>query len=124
MQRTRPSSYQTGFTLVEVLVALAVVAVALLAGQQATQALIRHGERQSDMLLAQLCAENQLIAMRLSSTFAPAGDSEASCAQANQTLTVKVTVMPTPNPNFRRIDAHSYRGAIPLFRLSTILGRL
>ncbi|MFM2324858.1 MAG: hypothetical protein RL244_1737 [Pseudomonadota bacterium] len=120
----RTEARQAGFTLIEVLVALAIVAIALVAGSQATQALVRHGERQSDMLLAQICAENQLVAMRLSQVFPPVGDSEVSCPQAGVDLTVRITVMPTPNPNFRRVDAHTHKGALPLFRLSTIMGRL
>ena len=48
---------QRGFTLVEVLVALAIVAIALMAGVQATASLTRYAQRQSDMVLAQLCAE-------------------------------------------------------------------
>lgn len=118
------SSAQGGFTLIEVLVALAIVAIALVAGGQATQALVSHGQRQSDMLLAQICAENQLVAMRLSRVFPPVGDSEVACPQAGEELTVKITVMPTPNPNFRRVDAHTHKGALPLYRLSTIMGRL
>ena len=43
-----------GFTLVEVLVALAIVAIALMAGLQATTALARNAQRQSDILLAHL----------------------------------------------------------------------
>ena len=39
-----------GFTLVEVLVALGIVAIALLAGLQATNALTRNAARQSDVL--------------------------------------------------------------------------
>ncbi len=122
----RPGAHpeQGGFTLIEVLVALAIVAIALVAGSQATQALVSHGQRQSDMLLAQICAENQLVAMRLSRVFPPVGDSETACPQAGVDLTVQITVMPTPNPNFRRVDAHAHKGALPLYRLSTIMGRL
>ena len=54
-----------GFTLVEVLVALGIVAIALTAGLQASAALTRHAGRQSDMLLAQICAENELVRLRL-----------------------------------------------------------
>ena len=104
----RTEARQAGFTLIEVLVALAIVAIALVAGSQATQALVRHGERQSD----------------LSQVFPPVGDSEVSCPQAGVDLTVRITVMPTPNPNFRRVDAHTHKGALPLLRLSTIMGRL
>ena len=54
-----------GFTLIEVLVALAIVAIALAAGTQATSALTRNAQRQSDTLLAGLCAENELVQARL-----------------------------------------------------------
>ena len=43
---------ERGFTLVEVLVALGIVAIALMAGLQATTALTRNAQRQSDIVLA------------------------------------------------------------------------
>ena len=58
---------QRGFTLIEVLVALGIVAIALMAGLQATAALTRNAQRQTDVLLAQTCAENELIKIRLAS---------------------------------------------------------
>jgi general secretion pathway protein I len=57
---------ERGFTLVEVLVALGIVAIALMAGLQATTALTRNAQRQTDIVLAQLCAENELVKARLS----------------------------------------------------------
>lgn len=54
-----------GFTLIEILVALAVVAITLAAGVQATSALTRAATRQSDQWLAQLCAENEFARLRL-----------------------------------------------------------
>lgn len=50
-----------GFTLIEVLVALSIVAVALLAGLQATGALSNNAQRQTLSMLGQICAENELI---------------------------------------------------------------
>ena len=47
-----------GFTLVEVLVALGIVAIALVAGLQATAALTNNALRQSDVLPAQMCASS------------------------------------------------------------------
>ncbi|GAB3357093.1 type II secretion system minor pseudopilin GspI [Giesbergeria sinuosa] len=116
-------AHASGFTLVEVLVALAIVAVALMAGLQASSALTRNAQRQSDILLAQLCAENELVKTRLSRQMPAIGDSTQSCEQAGRTLTVAVAVRPTPNPTFRRVDAQVLDGSTPVLRLSTIVGR-
>lgn len=112
-----------GFTLVEVLVALAIVAISLMAGLQATAALTRHAQRQSDILLAQICAENELIKTRLSRQMPGVGDSSVACEQAGRVLTVVLAVRPTPNPNFRRVDAQVLDGEASVLRFSTVVGR-
>jgi len=112
-----------GFTLVEVLVALGIVAIALMAGLQATAALTQHAQRQSDMVLAQLCAENELVKIRLLKQMPDVGDTSVSCEQAGRSLTVALAVRPTPNPNFRRVDARVLDGDVPIWRLTTIVGR-
>ncbi len=113
-----------GFTLVEVLVALAIVAIALMAGLQATTALARNAQRQSDILLAHLCAENELVKTRLSRQMPAVGDSAQPCEQAGRSFTVNLVVRPTPNPSFRRVDAQVMDdSASPVLRLSTIVGR-
>ena len=112
-----------GFTLVEVLVALAIVGVALLAGLRATGALTLHAQRQSDVLLGQLCAENALHQIRLSRQMPGVGDSSRECMQAEQTFTVVLHVQPTPNPNFVRVDAQVRNADEPVLRIATIVGR-
>ena len=114
---------QQGFTLVEVMVALGIVAIALMAGLQATAALTRHAQRQSDVLLAQICAENELIKTRLTRQMPGVGDTSVACAQAGQTFNVVLAVQPTPNPNFRRVDAQVMSGEDSVLRLTTIVGR-
>lgn len=115
--------HQGGFTLVEVLVALGIVALALMAGLQATAALTQHAQRQTDMLLAQLCAENELVKIRLQRQMPDVGDRTLGCEQAGRSLKVDLTVRPTPNPNFRRVDARVLDADVPIWRLSTIVGR-
>lgn len=117
-----------GFTLIEVLVALAVVAITLTAGLQATGALTRASARQGDQWLAQLCAENELTRLRLQRQLPGLGDSETACVQAGREMRVRLSVLATPNPNFRRVDAVvEARGEegdpVRLLSLSTVLGR-
>lgn len=113
-----------GFTLIEVLVALAIVAIALAAGLQATSALTSNALRQSSVLLAHICAENELVKVRLSRQMPGIGDTSVSCEQAGRNFGVTVSVLPTPNPSFRRVDAQVFDGNSPVLRLSTIVGRL
>lgn len=109
------------------MVALAVVAFTLGAGIQAAGALTRQAERQSDQWLAQLCAENELARLRLSTAWPGIGESESLCEQGNRTLRVRLGLQGTPNPNFRRVEARvddpmAADGTV-LLTLSTVLGR-
>lgn len=112
-----------GFTLVEVLVALAIVAITLMAGLQASAAMTRNGQRQADRVLAQLCAENTLAQIRLSRQLPDAGERTAACEQGGRTLTVTADVQPTPNPNFRRVQARVSLEGVNLLQLTTVVGR-
>ena len=112
-----------GFTLIEVLVALSIVAIALAAGVRTTGALTRNAERQSDLLLAQLCAENALVAVRLSKQMPAVGDNTTDCEQAGRNLGVTLSVRPTPNPNFMRVEARIAERDATLLSLSTVVGR-
>ena len=112
-----------GFTLVEVLVALAITAIALLAGVQATSALTRNAERQGQLLLAQICAENELIRTKLEGVLPGVGTSTLNCAQGGTVFEVVRQVQPTPNPNFRRVEAAVSEAGVPVLQLATIVGR-
>ncbi len=113
-----------GFTLIEVLVALAIVAVTLGAGLQAAGALTRNAQRFSEVSEAQWCADNQLGAIRLTRQFPDVGDIDFECAQLGRVYRGKLVVRPTPNPNFRRVDATiGDAEAVPLLTVSTVVGR-
>ena len=112
-----------GFTLVEVLVALGIVAITLIAGLQASAALTANASRQTDRVLAQLCAQNALAQIRLARQLPDVGSTTATCQQAGRTLELQLQVQPTPNPNFRRVDARIAHEGLPVLQLSTVVGR-
>ena len=118
---------QQGFTLIEVLVALGIVAIALMAGLRSTDALTRNATRQSTQWLAQICAENEFSRLRLSRQVPVVGNSSVSCPQAGLDLQVNLSVQVTANPNFRRVDARVVQVEAevntPLLQLSTVMGR-
>jgi general secretion pathway protein I len=114
-----------GFTLLEVLVALAIVAISLGAGLRASGVLTDNAQRLGDVVAAQWCADNQLTGMRLSRSFPGIGDSDFSCDQLGRSYPGKLLTRPTPNPNFRRVDAVvSDPAGHVLVTLSTVLTRL
>ncbi len=51
------------------------------------------------------------------------GDTSVACEQAGRSFEVAVSVLPTPNPSFRRVDAQVFDGGAPVLRLSTVVGR-
>jgi len=113
-----------GFTLLEVLVALAVVALALGAGLRAAGALTDNAERLSAVISAQWCADNELTALNLARTFPGVGDSEFTCEQLGRSYQGTLVTRPTPNPSFRRVDAVvADEDGHPLVTLSTVLAR-
>lgn len=119
----RRSAYG-GFTLIEVLIALGIVALALAAGSQATMSLTRNAQRQSDLLLADLCAENELAKARLARQMPAVGDSGSICVQAGVSFNVTTSTIATLNPNFRRVDVQVRDEAnAPVLRISTVVGR-
>lgn len=94
-----------GMTLIEVLVALAIVAITLSAGIKAAGGLTMNAQRVADLTLAQWCIENQMVLLKMSPAFPDVGDSEFKCQQLNRDFKGKQAVRPTVNTNnFRRIE--------------------
>lgn len=115
---------QSGFTLIEVLVALAIVAVTLGAGVKAAGSLTNNTARLAEVTAAQWCADNHLTTLKLSGLFPSVGTGDFSCEQLGRVYALKQVVRPTPNPNFRRVDAQVLDdNGVTIVLLSTILGR-
>jgi general secretion pathway protein I len=94
----------TGFTMLEVLVALTIVAVALAASLRAAGSLTINSTELQQRLLASWSADNALAQLRLERIWLAPGITQFDCPQGNTDFVCTRTVSPTPNPGFRRID--------------------
>jgi general secretion pathway protein I len=94
-----------GFTLIEVMVALAIVAIALAAGTRAASAVVGTSQRLTDVVLAQWCADNELVDLRVSGLLPSIGKTTFACTQMGRAFKGTLKVQSTPNPSFHRVDA-------------------
>jgi general secretion pathway protein I len=93
-----------GFTLVEVLVALAIIAIALMAAlRAASQGTQAAGELRL-RLLAGWVAENRLAEHRARGDWLPAGIGRGTQTQGGMEFVWREEVISTPHPAFRRVD--------------------
>ena len=93
-----------GFTLVEVLVALAIVAIGLVAALRASGIGIDGRHEYRARLLAMWLADN-IVSERTALAQWPApGEQESEAEMAGQRFLVRQEVRVTPNPNFRRLE--------------------
>lgn len=93
-----------GFTLLETLVALAILAITLAAVFRATGAATNHAEDMRIRLLADWVAQNRLALHAARGDWLPVGIQNGEETQANIRLQWKETISSTPNPAFRRIE--------------------
>jgi len=97
-----------GFTLVEVLVALVIVALALGAALRAAGALTVAQERLEQQTYAGWSADNRLIELRLARVFASPGRGAAACPQGKLELVCVTDISNTANPGIRRVDVQVF----------------
>ena len=102
--RPRSAKRGVGFTLIEILVAVAILAIALAATSRsaslATDAALETRQR----LLATWSAQNRVAELRARRAFPSTGTTQLSTEQAGLALTLAETVSDTPNPTIRRVD--------------------
>lgn len=113
-----------GFTLIEVLVALAIVAVALLAATRAMGVMAASSADLRLRLLAQLSAENRIAWLHATRAFPAVGETIAPCPQGDAALVCRESVASTPNADFRRVEIRVHTATAPDIALATLVGIL
>jgi general secretion pathway protein I len=97
-----------GFTLIEVLVALTIAAVALMAALRATGSLANTSDELRMRTLAQWSAENRISLYRIVGELPPVGRNSFECSQAGIAMTCEEEVFAMPSPLFRRVEVQVY----------------
>lgn len=115
------TSRQAAFTLIEVLVALTIVAVAMGAAMRAMGSMTQASGELRLRMMAEWSAENHLASLRLNKTWPTPGTRSTDCAQGTTPLVCVETVMATPNPAFRRIEVAVYADTARTVRLAWLI---
>jgi general secretion pathway protein I len=109
--RLRPGGrIRHGFTLVEVLIALAVVAIALLALTRAATVQVQSFDGLRERTLAGWVGANVLSETRLATAMPPTTRSDGHMQFAGRDWRWTRDVQATPSPEIRRIDISVYLG--------------
>lgn len=93
-----------GFTLLEVLVALAIIAIALTAAVRAAGVSLDSSAQVKERMLASWVAQNRLAELTARHAFPELGTRSGTAAQAGRTFTWEEITGVTPNQNFRRVE--------------------
>jgi general secretion pathway protein I len=93
-----------GFTLLEVLVALAIVAIALTAAVRAAGVSLDSSAQVKERMFATWIAQNRLAELTARHAFPDLGTRTGTAAQAGRNFTWEEIVGPTPNENFHRVE--------------------
>lgn len=113
-----------GFTLVEILVALAIVAIALTAGMRALTQATDTAAALKARTLALWVAQNRLAAAQIATPWPALGSYNGDAQEAGATFVWQASVSPTPNPAFRRIDIVVAEPSTPDYAIARLTGFL
>ncbi|KTC13948.1 type II secretion system protein GspI [Pseudomonas marginalis ICMP 9505] len=119
------SRKEQGFTLIEVLVALAIIAVAMSAAVRVAGLMTQSNGLLRDRSMALLAAQSRLAELRLEGKLKP-GRKAFECDQGRLRLRCEQTIAPSADTRLMRVTlqvSDSEREAPPLARLETLLGQ-
>jgi general secretion pathway protein I len=107
-ERVETRRAQLGFTLLEVLVALAILAITMAAVSRTASSSIHHVDALRTRVIADWVAQNRLALHQARGDWPAPGIQTGEEVQAGQTYPWQEEVIATPNPNMRRIIVSVY----------------
>ena len=102
-------SARRGFTLVEVLIALVILAIALAAAARAANIATTGAEESKLRTLATWVAQNRVALLNATRSFVPAGTTSGKSNMAGIDFEWQQTASDTPNAAFRKIELRVFR---------------
>jgi general secretion pathway protein I len=117
-----PCRAERGFTLIEILVALAILAVALAAGMRSVAQSTNVATILKQRTLALWVAQNRLAEAQLAVPWPAMGARDGAAQQANARFVWRETVSGTPNPGFRKIEISVADAEEPDYALARLIG--
>lgn len=106
MHRKIPGT--NGFTLIEVMVALLVVAISLFAIFNTTSSVTWHASYLKEKTMANWIAQNQIALYRSKKTWSSVSNTSGQVEMADTEWDWKMHVSKTDNPNVRKIDVEVF----------------
>ena len=115
---------RNGFTLLEILIALTILAVALSAAMRVAGGSTTIVSEQKQRTLALWVAQNRLAEHRARSAWPDMGSSEGEVEQAGIKMRWQETVSGTPRADFRRIEVRVFGAERKDYALAELAGFL
>ena len=115
-----------GFTLIEILIAVAILAVALAATTRAASVATDGALETRQRVLATWAAENRVADLRARAIFPPSATTRLTTDQGGLSLVLEEVVSDTANPSIRRVDLAVADARDPqrvLVRLAAYVGK-
>ena len=120
----RPAPLRRGFTLVEILIALAIVAVALAAGMRALAQSADGATSLKAHTLALWVAQNRIADAQLANPWPSPGTRDGDAVEAGQRFVWREMISATPNGAFRKIEVAVMAPETPDYVLARLVGYL
>ena len=113
-----------GFTLIEVLVAVSIIAVSLMAASRVALNALNSSEYLKLKLSADWVAQNRLETHSIFNEWMPAGVFRGQEEQAGILLNWEEEITDTPNPAFKKVVVNVYEPSNPEYSLRRLVGFL